>query len=130
MNKISAIEPIRFVAKNMRLDLRLMAEMIAPGSRVLDIGCGDGTLLDFLVHEKQVDGRGLELSMDGVHTCVSRGLSVIQGNADRILPYPKTGERLRGLIRDMQLVVIDGGPHAIAWTHADQVNRALLGFLT
>jgi pimeloyl-ACP methyl ester carboxylesterase len=54
---------------------------------------------------------------------------VIQGDADRILPYPNTGKRLPGLIKDMQLVVIDGGPHAIAWTHTDQVNQALLTFL-
>ena len=53
----------------------------------------------------------------------------VQGDADRILPYPNTGKRLPGLISDMQLVVIEGGPHAITWTHADQVNRALLGFL-
>jgi non-heme chloroperoxidase len=55
---------------------------------------------------------------------------VIQGDADRILPFDKTGKRLAGLIKDMQLVVIEGGPHAIAWTHADQVNRALYQFLS
>jgi non-heme chloroperoxidase len=54
---------------------------------------------------------------------------VIQGDADRILPYPNTGKRLPGLIKDMHLVVIDGGPHAISWTHTDQLNRALLDFL-
>jgi non-heme chloroperoxidase len=54
---------------------------------------------------------------------------VIDGNADRVLPYDKTGARLPGLIKDMRLVTIEGGPHAIAWTHADQVNRALLDFL-
>ena len=54
---------------------------------------------------------------------------VIQGDADRILPFGKTGQRLPGLIKNVELVVIEGGPHAIAWTHADQVNRALLGFL-
>jgi non-heme chloroperoxidase len=54
---------------------------------------------------------------------------VVQGDADRILPYPNTGKRLPGLIKDMHLVVIDGGPHAIAWTHHDQVNRALVDFL-
>ena len=54
---------------------------------------------------------------------------VAQGNADRVLPLEKTGERLPGLIDDVQLVVIEGGPHAIAWTHADQVNTALLDFL-
>jgi pimeloyl-ACP methyl ester carboxylesterase len=54
---------------------------------------------------------------------------VVQGDADRILPFPNTGKRLPGLIKDMQLVVIDGGPHAISWTHADQVNNALRAFL-
>ena len=54
---------------------------------------------------------------------------VIQGDADRILPFPNTGKRLPGLIKDVQLVVIENGPHAIAWTHTDQVNTALLNFL-
>ena len=54
---------------------------------------------------------------------------VIQGDADNVLPYPKTGQRLPALIADSQSVVIDGGPHAICWTHADQVNAALLKFL-
>ncbi len=54
---------------------------------------------------------------------------VIQGDADQVLPYPKTGERLPGLISNLQLVVIDGGPHAIAWTHGDQVNSALQKFM-
>jgi non-heme chloroperoxidase len=55
---------------------------------------------------------------------------VIQGDEDRILPYPKTGQRLPGMIKDLQSVIIDGGPHAIAWTHADQVNTALLKFMS
>jgi non-heme chloroperoxidase len=54
---------------------------------------------------------------------------VVQGDADRILPYPNTGKRLPGMIKEMELDVIDGGPHAIAWTHSDQVNQALLKFL-
>ncbi len=54
---------------------------------------------------------------------------VIQGDDDRVLPYPKTGARLPGMIGDLQSVVIEGGPHAIAWTHADQVNSALLKFM-
>jgi non-heme chloroperoxidase len=54
---------------------------------------------------------------------------VIQGDADQVLPLDKTGKRLPGLIKDVQLVVVEGGPHAIPWTHADQVNTALLGFL-
>jgi non-heme chloroperoxidase len=54
---------------------------------------------------------------------------VIQGDADRVLPYEKTGKRLPGLIKDMQLVTIEGGPHGIPWTHSSQVNDALLRFL-
>ena len=54
---------------------------------------------------------------------------VLHGDADQVLPLDKTGQRLPGLISDMQLVVIEGGPHAIPWTHAGQVNTALLGFL-
>ena len=54
---------------------------------------------------------------------------VIQGDADQVLPLDKTGKRLPGLIKDVQLVVVPGGPHAIPWTHADQVNTALLDFL-
>jgi pimeloyl-ACP methyl ester carboxylesterase len=54
---------------------------------------------------------------------------VIQGDDDRVLPFPKTGQRLPGMIKDVQLVSIDEGPHAIAWTHADQVNSALLKFM-
>ena len=54
---------------------------------------------------------------------------VVQGDADRILPFPTTGKRLPGLINDVQLTVIEGGPHAIPWTHAGQVNTALLDFI-
>ena len=73
----------------LREDLRLVADMIMPGSRVLDLGCGDGELLYFLVHHKNVDGRGMELSQGGVNACVRNGLSVIQGDADNDLrDYP------------------------------------------
>jgi non-heme chloroperoxidase len=54
---------------------------------------------------------------------------VVHGDADRVLPFDKTGKRLPGLIKDMELVVIEGGPHAISWTHAEQLNRALLQFV-
>jgi methionine biosynthesis protein MetW len=73
----------------LRGDLRLVAEMIAAGSRVLDIGCGDGVLLASLARQKGVDGRGMELSQSGVNACVRHGLSVIQGDADHDLEdYP------------------------------------------
>ena len=70
---------------DLRRDLRLIAEMIEPGARVLDIGCGDGALLAYLAREKSVDARGMELSQSGVNACVRHGLSVIQGDADRDL---------------------------------------------
>ena len=74
---------------DIRIDLRLVADMVEPGSRLLDIGCGDGQLLYYLTHEKNVDGRGIELGMDGVHRCVKQGLSVIQGDAETDLKdYP------------------------------------------
>ncbi len=76
-------------ADELRQDLRLIADMIEPGSRVLDIGCGDGSLLAYLARCKKVDGRGIELSQSGVNVCVGHGLSVIQGDADRDLEaYP------------------------------------------
>ncbi|MBK8209600.1 MAG: methionine biosynthesis protein MetW [Rhodospirillales bacterium] len=72
-----------------RVDLQLIADMIQPRSRVLDVGCGDGALLDYLVQFKQVDGRGIELSSEGVNACVAAGLSVIQGDADTdLFDYP------------------------------------------
>lgn len=75
-----------------RVDLQVVADLITPRARVLDVGCGDGLLLEFLQADKQVDGRGMELSQRGVNECVSRGLSVIQGDADRDLGfYPDGG---------------------------------------
>ena len=76
-------------ADELRRDLRLIADMVEPGARVLDIGCGDGALLAYLTRHKGVDGRGMELSQSGVNACVGHGLSVIQGDADHDLAaYP------------------------------------------
>jgi methionine biosynthesis protein MetW len=68
--------------KAIRVDLQIIADMIASDARVLDVGCGSGMLLDYLSRYKQVDGRGIELSTQGVNACVSNGLSVIQGDAN------------------------------------------------
>jgi methionine biosynthesis protein MetW len=72
-----------------RADHLLIAEMVARGARVLDVGCGDGSLLQLLADTKEVDGRGIEVSRERVNACVARGLSVIQGDADRdLVDYP------------------------------------------
>lgn len=74
---------------DIRVDLRLIATMIEPSSRVLDVGCGDGQLLDYLVRNRGVVGRGIELSQAGVNASVAHGLSVVQGDADTDLGnYP------------------------------------------
>ncbi len=73
----------------LRPDLAPIVGMIEPGSRVLDIGCGEGELLEYLVHHRDVTGRGMEIEQAGVNACVARGLSVIQGDADTDLrDYP------------------------------------------
>ncbi|WP_133366055.1 methionine biosynthesis protein MetW [Qipengyuania sediminis] len=74
---------------NLRPDLATIAAHIAPGSRVLDIGCGDGALIASLRDEKGVDARGMEIDGCLVARCVARGLSVVQGDAERELTdYP------------------------------------------
>ena len=76
-------------ADTSRVDLLFIAEMVSPGARVLDVGCGDGTLLRLLSEKRGVDGRGIELSQAGVNSCVAQGLSVIQGDADTdLVHYP------------------------------------------
>ena len=72
-----------------RVDLLVVADMVTPGSRVLDVGCGDGELLRLLADTRGVDGRGIEISREGVNNCVAKGLAVIQGDADvDLADYP------------------------------------------
>jgi methionine biosynthesis protein MetW len=72
-----------------RVDLVLIADMVERGAKVLDVGCGDGELLKLLSDTREVDGRGIELSREGVNECVAKGLAVIQGDADTDLAdYP------------------------------------------
>jgi len=74
---------------NLRPDLAVIAANVAPGARVLDVGCGDGALMAALRDARQVDARGLEIDSANVAACVARGLSVMQGDADTDLAdYP------------------------------------------
>lgn len=73
----------------LRPDFSEILRLVRPGSRVLDVGCGEGALLELLVTDKGCDGRGLEISTAGVSACLARGLAVVQGDADRdLIEYP------------------------------------------
>ena len=86
---MTAMERQHNAAHPERADLRVISGFVTPGARVLDVGCGSGALLHRLEQEKQVDGRGIELSQKGVNEAVARGLSVVQGDADHDLAtYP------------------------------------------
>lgn len=76
---------------NLRPDLQVMADWVTSGSRVLDIGCEDGVLLDWLTRHKQVDGRGLEVEQSNVAICLGKGLTVMQGDANIDLAYYPSG---------------------------------------
>jgi methionine biosynthesis protein MetW len=67
----------------MRPDLDVISSLIDPGSRVLDLGCGDGSLLDHLIHEKGCRGYGMEISAEGVRACIARGVPVVEGDIDQ-----------------------------------------------
>jgi methionine biosynthesis protein MetW len=74
---------------SLRADLAVIAAHVAPGARVLDVGCGEGELMEVLQREKGCDARGMEIDAEAVERCVGRGLSVVQGDADRDLAdYP------------------------------------------
>lgn len=87
-NSSSSSDAVTFPPR-LRPDLLAIADLVKPGWRVLDIGCGDGALLEYLRDRKQVKGRGIELTEAGVLACVRRGLSVRQGNVQEgLADYP------------------------------------------
>jgi methionine biosynthesis protein MetW len=63
-------------------DYDMVISLVKPGSRVLDLGCGSGTLLERLVHDRQVHGVGVEIKQEAVIDCIHKGLSVFQGDID------------------------------------------------
>ena len=69
----------------MKKEFQIISDLIENNTRVLDVGCGDGTLMKYLKDKKNVDTRGLEISKDKVQICVSKGLAVIEGNAEKDL---------------------------------------------
>ena len=74
----------------MKKEFKVIADLLPNNTRVLDVGCGDGALMDFLVKEKNIEVRGLELNQDNVQECIYKGLPVIQGNAETELnQFPK-----------------------------------------
>ena len=74
----------------MKKEFKVIADLLPNNTRVLDVGCGDGALMDFLVKEKNIEVRGLELNQDNVQECIYKGLPVIQGNAEtELYQFPK-----------------------------------------
>ena len=74
----------------MKKEFKVIADLLPSDTRVLDVGCGDGALMDFLVKEKNIEVRGLELNQNNVQECIYKGLPVIQGNAEtELYQFPK-----------------------------------------
>jgi len=69
----------------MKQEFKIIAELIETNTRVLDVGCGDGTLMQFLKNNKQIDIRGIEISKNNVQQCIGKGLTVIEGDAEKDL---------------------------------------------
>ena len=74
----------------MKKEFKVIADLLPNNSRVLDVGCGDGSLMNYLVKEKNIETRGLELDQNNVQECLNKGLTVIQGNAEtELYQFPK-----------------------------------------
>jgi len=69
----------------MKTEFKIIADLIKPNTRVLDVGCGDGTLMEFLKNNKEIDIRGIEISKNNVQQCIGKGLTVIEGDAEKDL---------------------------------------------
>jgi len=69
----------------MKTEFKIIADLIEPNTRVLDVGCGDGTLMEFLKNNKEINIRGIEISKNNVQQCIGKGLTVIEGDAEKDL---------------------------------------------
>ena len=90
----------------MKSEYKIIADIITENTRVLDVGCDDGSLMEFLKKDKNVDIRGIEISKEKVQTCISKGLTVIEGDAefdlkqfpDKSFDYVVLGQTLQAFI--------------------------------
>jgi methionine biosynthesis protein MetW len=85
MAQLDLVHPLDFGQPAARADHLAIAQLVNDGARVLDVGCGDGALMQLLIHERGAQPRGLEADPANVHNCVSRGLSVVQSDVERDL---------------------------------------------
>ena len=100
----------------MKKEFKVIADLLPNNTKVLDVGCGDGLLMDFLVKEKNIEARGLELNQNNVQECIYKGLPVIQGNAEtELYQFPKQSFDYVVLSQTLQ-----------AFYHPDKVLRELL----
>ncbi|MDC1344520.1 methionine biosynthesis protein MetW [Pelagibacteraceae bacterium] len=73
----------------MKQEFKIISDLIEKNTRVLDVGCGDGILMEYLKYNKEIDIRGIEISKDNVQICLSKGLTVIEGDAEKdLLQFP------------------------------------------
>mgnify|MGYP003685655867 CR=1 FL=1 len=100
----------------MKKEFKVIADLLPNGTRVLDVGCGDGSLMDLLVKEKNIEVRGLELEKQNVQECIYKGLPVIQGNAEtELYQFPNQSFEYVVLSQTLQ-----------AFYNPDQVLKELL----
>ena len=87
----------------MKKEFQIISDLIENNTRVLDVGCGDGTLMKYLKDKKNVDTRGLEISKNNVQICISKGLTVIEGNAEKDLKqFPNSSFKYAILSQTLQ----------------------------
>jgi len=109
-----------------REDFNEILRLVRPGSRVLDVGCGEGALLELLTRQSQVDGRGIEISPQGVSACLAQGLAVMQGDADRDLgEFPTQAFDYAVLSQTLQAVL---RPRYVLGELLRVANRAIVSF--